>query len=110
SPPTRDNSTTLPCRGGCTLRGSGASLASDKMCLGPVVVVDVRRQDPPQMPLADHHDVVNAFASNRRQSPARHTRFATANREQCSHFELVCVVTFGLLWLSLGPTSWVIPG
>src|SRR2546422_2743360 len=32
---------------------------------GPVVVVDVLRQDPQQMPFADHHDIVKAFPSNR---------------------------------------------
>lgn len=32
---------------------------------GSVVVVDVFRQDPQQMPFADHHDMVNALSSNR---------------------------------------------
>src|SRR6267143_6168895 len=35
------------------------------MSPGPIVVVHVLRQDPQQMPFADHHDMVKAFPSNR---------------------------------------------
>src|SRR5262245_56070575 len=36
---------------------------------GPIVVVDVLRQNLAQMPFADHDDVVKAFASNRANHP-----------------------------------------
>jgi hypothetical protein len=39
------------------------------MCPGPVVVIDVLRQNLSKMPFADHHDVVQAFTSNRADHP-----------------------------------------
>src|SRR5207245_3355132 len=47
-----------------------------------VVVVDVLRQDPQQMPFADHHDMVKTFPSNRSFHTAtccRSARFSSAN-------------------------------
>src|SRR5689334_795155 len=41
------------------------------MCSSPVVVIDVLRQNLSKMPFADHHDVVQAFTSNRANHPLR---------------------------------------
>src|SRR5213593_990820 len=47
----------------------GRVLGQRQVCPSPVVVIDVLRQDPPQMSFADHHDMVKAFPSDR----ANHT-------------------------------------
>src|SRR5438309_1209114 len=43
----------------------GCVFSQGQMCPGPVVVVNVLRQDPAKMPFANHDDVVKAFPSNR---------------------------------------------
>src|SRR5437867_2282468 len=43
----------------------GCVLGQRQVGPGPVVVVDVLRQDPQQMPFAEHDDMVQAFPSNR---------------------------------------------
>src|SRR5436309_12298551 len=47
----------------------GCVLSQGQMCPGPVVVVNVLRQDPAKMPFANHDDVVKAFPSNRANHP-----------------------------------------
>ena len=42
----------------------GSVLGQRQVCPSPVVVIDVLRQDPPQMSFADHHHMVKAFPSD----------------------------------------------
>src|SRR5207245_6201303 len=47
----------------------GCVFSQGQVCPGPVVVVNVLRQDPAKMPFANHDDVVKAFPSNRANHP-----------------------------------------